>query len=142
MKKSIFLIALLAITLSGFSQIIGVNFAEAIKAYDDDDIVNEKLIMVEDFYVIPFDQTPVGLKHCTERMLGIMADNDLNFDNVVAKDIFLASYVDGLMDYSNLCTSARVGSSEVNVKWDKGGYRIVLVISETNFAILFVKQRL
>jgi len=143
MKKSIFLIALLIITLSGFSQVIGINFAEAITVYDDSDIVNEKLMKIGDGrYIIPFAQTPVGLKHCTERMIDIMADNDLTYDNVVSKDIFLASYVDGLMDYSNLCTSARVGSSEVNVKWNKGGYRIALVIKEDLFAIIIVKQRL
>ncbi len=97
--------------------------------------------MMKDGYAIPFEQTPVGLKHCIERLDNIMVDNDLYMENAISKDIFLASYIEGLNDYSNLCTSAKAGSSEVHITWVTGGYLMVFMITKTTFVILFTKAQ-
>lgn len=140
MKKSIIFIALLAFTLSMYGQIVGVNFATAKKVITDDQIEYGKLVRIDDAYIIPFEQTPVGLKHCMEKMNTIMTDNDLSVDNTVNKDILMADYVDGLTDYSALCTSARVGSSEISISWVVNGYRVTLFIGPSAFGIFFTKE--
>lgn len=139
MKKVTVFVVLMALTFSMYGQIIGIDFAAAKKVYSDDEIEYEKLLKLENSYVIPFNQTPVGLKHCIERLTEILFDNDQTIDDAVRKDIFLAEYVDGLTDYSSLCTSAKVGSSEVSIAWAINEYRMSLVISEDAFGIFFYK---
>ena len=139
MKKVTVFVVLMALTFSMYGQIIGIDFATAKKVYSDDEIEYEKLLKLENSYVIPFNQTPVGLKHCIERLTEILFDNDQTIDDAVRKDIFLAEYVDGLTDYSSLCTSAKVGSSEVSIAWAINEYRMSLVISEDAFGIFFYK---
>lgn len=135
MKKLLLLSALLIMCLLSQAQIAGVNFSEAKTVYNDDEIVYEKLLKTEGKYLFVFQQTPVGVKHCVEKMDELMELNDLNADNAWNTDILLADYVDGLNDYGGLCTSLKAGSSEVIVSWQKNGYIISLMMTDTLTAI-------
>lgn len=129
MKKLLLLSVLLIMCLLSQAQIAGINFKEAKVIYSDNEIVYEKLVKTDGNYVIFYDHTPVGIKHCMDKMSDIMVRNDFTAENAWKKEILLADYVDGLLDYSSLCTSLRVGSSEVIVSWIKEEYMVILMMT-------------
>ena len=138
MKKVIVIALLLIVALSGYSQkFAGVDFSTAITPKNDYDLAYEKLTKLDGGYMIPFALTPVGLKHCIEKFSKIMEDNNLLIDDMVVNDVLLADYVNDVTDYSNFCTSLRVGSSELKWSWVKDGWVVGILLDNKVFAIMF-----
>ena len=139
MKKLIFLSMMLLICGMGTAQIAGVDFSQARIVKNDADLEYEILVRLDGQYAIMYDHTPVGLKHCMDKMYSIMSLNDFDDTNYSVKDVLLADYIESITDYSGLSTSLRVGSSEIRLGWDRNDYRVVLSLKQNLIAILFIK---
>ena len=130
MKNFIILLFLSFISISVFPQVNGIDFKTAIKINDNDEVIYEKLTIVDNGYVIPYKLNPVGIKHCVEKFNEIMVNNNLTYDNIYHNDMLLASYVDNITDYSSLSTSLIAGSSEITLSWEINEWFIVLVMND------------
>lgn len=139
MKKLTITLIAITFTILGYGQINGVDFSTARVVKTDAALENEILMKVDSDYAITYAQTPVGIKHCMDKLGDIMSANGFTADNTFYNDILLASYVDGLLDYEGLCRSLRVGSSEVYIGWVKNGWVVGIVLSEKVFCIIFSK---
>ena len=140
MKKLIFLIVMMLTCNIISAQIAGVDFSEAKIAYTDADIEFEKLLRInKEAYVIPYKQTPVGLKHCMEKLNEIMYLNDLNFENIILNEVLIPNYVKSLADYGHLSIALHAGSAEIRYVWKKNEYLIALQLDSNVYNIMFVK---
>jgi hypothetical protein len=140
MKKLIIISIVMMLSAASQAQILGVNFSSALSLDKADVVKDELLYKTNEGYIMPFAQTPVGIKHCLEKFGEIMELNDLDVDNAYKKDVLLASYVDGLTDYGSLNSSLRAGSSELYFSWDKAGYYVGFTMTSEVVAIFFIKQ--
>ena len=139
MKNIILSILILCIVQLSYSQIIGIDFSTAIVPKNDYDITYEQLHKLSNGYTIPYELTPVGVKHCIVKFTELMSANNLTMENIEREDILLASYVDDIYDYSNLCLSLRVSESEVTYVWEKNDWLICLILSNKICSIMFAK---
>jgi len=156
MKKLIFLLLVTIITLPSFTQVKGLDFSKAqiINTIDEmavetllknEKLLNVTIIMPEykKIYMILYENTPVGLKHCIDKTKELVQLNGFNFKvpNLINNELY-ASYVKGITDYGHLCTSIYVGSSEIKKSWKlSNGYVIGLVLEKDNFEIIIVLQK-
>lgn len=138
MKKLITLsLALLVVSMS-YGQINGIDFSKALDSNKCSDCY-EKLVTTPSGWAIIYKETPVGVKHCWDKMIEIMNANDLVTGNAIKEDVLLASYVDGYYDYENLSLSLMTGDSEITFSWVKDGYLVVLIMTQGAIAIMFGK---
>ncbi len=139
MKRPLIILSLVIMTMNLSAQIAGVNFSEAKTPRNDSEFEYEKLMKINEGWVIPFYSTPVGLKHCVEKMADLMELNSFDADNPSVKDVLMADYVEDLTDYASLATSLNAGSSEIKIGWDKNGYRVVMSMTQATVGIFIFK---
>ena len=130
MKKMFLLLIAIILTFNLNAQIKGVDFSKAKLVQVDNEIENETLLKIEDYYVYFYSSTSVGVKHALEELHMILSANDKTLANATFKDIFLASYVDGLTDYESLARSLNAGSSEVRLMYKINNYELYLFFME------------
>jgi hypothetical protein len=136
----------MSFTLSSFGQIKGVDFSKAISSdspkFIKSNIVYEQLLKQNPEYggyVIYYESTPVGLKHCVENVRSIVFENELTFDKPNYLDnSMIGSTVNGIKDYENLWLSINQGQSEIKKGWKtSNGYLISLTLSKKGYSIYF-----
>ena len=125
-------------------QINGIDFKKAILSnspkFGNSEIPYEQLLKQDPNYggyIIYFKLTPVGLKHCIEKLRSLIYDNKLDFSKPNSlNDELYASGVNGITDYENLCNSLILGNSEITKSWQlDNGYSITLHLEEKSFDI-------
>jgi len=131
--------SLVIVTLNLSAQIAGINLSEAKTPRNDSEFEYEKLMKINQGWVIPFHSTPVGIKHCVEKMADLMELNNFDVEKTSIKDVLMADYVEDLTDYSSLATSLSAGSSEINIGWDRNGYRVVMSMTQATVGIFIFK---
>lgn len=120
------------------SPIKGVDFNKAKNPDDNIEFPFEQLIKIDVGYAISFTRTPVGLKHCFEKVKSILYDNNKSFSAPDRDDVLLASYVEGIEDFEHLNLSLQIGDSEVVKGWDLStGWSIGLVLDKGFCGIIF-----
>lgn len=133
-------------TLSSFCQIKGMDFSKA-KPSDSPKFIKSKIVYEQLLeqnpeyggYVIYYENTIVGLKHCIEKVQSIVFDNDLIFSkpNYLDNSI-IESSIKGIKDYENLWHSINQGGSEIKKGWrTSDGYLISLSLTKKGFSIYF-----
>jgi hypothetical protein len=146
MKKNLLIVILMSFTLSSFGQIKSVDFSKAIPS-DSPKFIKSKIVYEQLLeqnpeyggYVIYYESTPVGIKHCIENVRSIVFENGLSIDkpNYLDNSI-IGSSVDGIKDYENLWRSINQGESEIKKGWKTSdGYLISLTLTKKGYSIYF-----
>ena len=141
MKTILITSVFILFSISSFSQILGLDYSKAkpfMEANQEElvyQVVNGRKTLM-----IPFDTTPVGLKHCIEKAEEIVKLNGLSFDKPnVKKDELLGVFVEGINDYSNLWASLQIGGSEVLRMWKMpSGDGFVLSLTQKIYGIMIL----
>jgi hypothetical protein len=146
MRKSILLIILCALSFTGGAQekysedIAGITI-EAVEYQGGADELSEYyekwLRVEEDRYMMFFKQTPVGYKHCLDRVNDLLDINNLSFDDDrINESILIHPICDGVYDYHCLTPRLRMGDAEVVIVWEtKDGDGIFMGCNEEGFAL-------
>lgn len=146
MKKSLLIGILMSLTLLSIGQIKGIDISKAIPS-DSPKFIKSKIVYEQLLeqnpeyggYVIYYESTPVGLKHCIENVQSLVFENELIFDkpNYLDNSI-IGSTVNGIKDYENLWRSINLGQSEIKKSWrTSDGYLISLTLSKKYYSIYF-----
>jgi len=136
MKRIILLLVFVLLSPFIMGQINGVSFKNAIPF---DPFKYEVLMQLSDSsYVIPFEETVVGLKHCFDRAKEILEINKKDFYNPELSDELIDENVN-INNYKDLDMSIWLGNSEIFRIWkfDKK-ISMTLVVKKNTRAIIFL----
>lgn len=98
--------------------------------------------MGKGFYIMLFKMTPVGYKHCLDKVREILVNNDLSFENDrIEESVLIPNYVDGYDDYQNMPSQLEMGKAEFNVTWKtKDGDGIIIDCNDEFFQVMLIKH--
>lgn len=140
LKMMLMTIVFFLLNTTIYSQIIGIDISKA-KTFENASDEELFYIVMPDntkAYGMSFETTPVGLKHCVEKVKGIIELNGLSFENPnLKKDELYSSFVEGITDYSNLELSLSTGNAEVNRMWKMAsGNRLGLFLTKDRYVFM------
>ena len=147
MKKvsALAIILLSIVLLPCYGQVKGVDFTTAILwssiADDDDPMLYEVLLGDEDGnYVLLFEQTPVGYKHCLDKAKRILSDNGKSFSkDRIVDDVMYPSNVEGLTDYQRMPHELMMSKAEVVLSWQlTDEYHLRVFCNDEVFSVILI----
>jgi|ERR1035437_55853 hypothetical protein len=148
MKKEILTITLALLMTLSYSVQAQVNSLDFIGATTDYKMNGEETLFKatgkagDIKYIIDFNKTPVGLKHCIEKVKEILTANSMDFDSPTVKNELIASYVNNIDDYSSFNVSLVTDASEMHRFWHlDNDYVINLSLSNKNYFIIIFNSK-
>jgi hypothetical protein len=121
MKKSLLILVFaFFVLLSGFSQVKEIDFSRAKHLGENSGVFQnyEELMYYKAAYFLTYPLTPVGLKHCLDKLKKILSVNNLAWSNTLVDYTQTPKNIDGsLQDYIPLNASLQAEYSEVNKTW-------------------------
>ena len=159
MKTFIFIFLLLICTLS-YSQINGVNFQDAEKvetigllSLDGAESFETSKIIGQDVYAFTFPVSPAGLRHCIEKIVILLNDNNLSYlepsmineampDSIDLNNINLDNVYDlnHQLDFDKINNALiTIESDNINAvfrMWELKDWQIILILTFDGYQIL------
>jgi hypothetical protein len=144
-KLTYTIVLLLAICLSGYSQVNGVDLkkSKSLKKNSGAFKNYEELINYNGEYCITYPLAPIGLQHCMDKLENLLSVNKLEWDKTLVDKTILAKNVnENLRDYVPLHQSLQENSSEVNKTWIlQNGWYISLNCTPKAYTIWFIHPK-
>jgi hypothetical protein len=143
MKKFLLILVIaFFVLLSGYSQVKGIDFSRAKHLGENSGVFQnyEVLMDYKAAYFLTYPLTPVGLKHCLDKLKKILSVNNLAWANTLVDHSQIPKNIDGsLQDYTPLNASLQAESSEVNKTWAlQNQWHISLNLASKAYTIWFI----